>query len=215
MNKPLLSLEQQITPSHTALLVIDMQNDFCAEGGYVNRHWHIDMADSDALAGEIMQLVKAARQQGVMVIWVRAVYDNELISDAHLARVLQQAHSDTVCSEGSWGAEFFPGIEPASDETIITKHRYSAFHGTDLDGVLTQKNISTLIITGVSTHICVDSTLRAAFFEGYHVVIPRDCVSAGDPQAQEVTLATVESSFGFVSDAQTIINHWSGYKASV
>lgn len=199
MAKALTTLEQQVAPAHTALLVVDMQNDFCAEGGYLHRKYGIDPQESARLARNIMALAEVARETGALVVWIAAIYDAQYLSESHRARTLVRSGGETLCATGSWGAEFYPGVSPRDDELVIEKHRYSAFHGTDLQQQLATRGIKTLIITGVATHVCVDSTLRDGFFEGYHVVIAEDCVSAGDDAAQAVTLATVANNFGFVS----------------
>ena len=199
MDSALTTLEQQVQPGHTAVLVVDMQNDFCAEGGYLQRKYGVDTAASAPLAANIMALVQAARDGGALVVWIKAIYDEDLISAAHRARSRALGGGETVCASDSWGADFYAGVQPLPDEPVINKHRYSAFHGTDLAARLDERGIKTLILTGVSTNVCVDSTLRDGFFAGYHVVLPEDCVSAGDDQLQAATLATVAGNFGFVS----------------
>ena len=201
----LRTLEQQVSPTHTALLVVDMQNDFCAEGGYLHLKYGIDPEQSVGLARNIMALAEAARETGALVVWIAAIYDDEFLSVSHRARTPDRSDGVTLCATGSWGAELYEGMKPLDDELLIQKHRYSAFHGTDLNEKLRTRGIQTLIVTGVSTNVCVDSTLRDGFFSGYHVVIPQDCVAAGDAAAQEVTLKTVAGNFGFVSSSQPLI----------
>ena len=208
MSWELQTLEDQIRPSHTAVLVIDMQNDFCAQGGYLHRKWNIDVTESATIARQIMSLVEAARAADMMVAWISAIYDECYLSDAHRARVLHLAGGDIICAEGSWGADFYEGVRPQETELKIRKHRYSAFHGTDLDDKLKARDIKTIIVTGVSTQVCVDSTLRDGFFLGYHVVVPADCVSAGDADAQESSLTTIEGTFGYVTNAEVLIDQW-------
>ena len=206
MDSSLTTLEQQVAPAHTAVLVVDMQNDFCAEGGYLQRKYGLDPATSVPVAQRIMALVQAARETGALVVWITAIYDDEFLSAAHRARTRALSGGETICASGSWGAAFYAGVQPLPAEPVIEKHRYSAFHGTDLGALLASRGIGTLLITGVSTNVCVDSTLRDGFFAGYHVVLPQDCVSAGDDAAQAATLQTVANNFGFVTDAQHLID---------
>lgn len=91
---------------------------------------------------------------------------------------------------------------------IIEKHRYSAFSGTKLNTVLRERSIKTTIITGVTTNICVDSTLRDAFNLGYYVVIPEDCVSANDPSLHDATIKNVELLLGDVTTSDILLSHW-------
>ena len=202
---PLVTLDQQVQPVHTAVLVVDMQNDFCAEGGYLHRKYGIDPNESARLAANIMALVETARATGTAVIWIAAIYDDEYLSESHRARVMARAGGQTLCQTGTWGAELYAGVMPRDDELVVEKHRYSAFHGTDLNEALGARGIRTLIITGVATNVCVDSTLRDGFFEGYHVVLPEDCVGAGDDAAQQVTLTTVANNFGYVTSSQALV----------
>ena len=205
MSAPLTTLEQQVSPGHTAVLVVDMQNDFCAPDGYLHRKYALDISASVPLAANIMDLVQAARDAGALVVWIKAIYDKEFLSEAHLARTIALSGGETICGSGSWGADFYAGVSPLPDEAVVYKHRYSAFHGTDLQNLLDSHGIKTLIVTGVATHVCVDSTLRDGFFAGFHVVIPEDCVSAGDDAAQTVTLQTVANNFGFVVPSSQLI----------
>ena len=88
---------------------------------------------------------------------------------------------------------------------MIAKHHYSAFHDTGLTDHLKARGIRTVAVTGVATNVCVESTLRDAFFDGFHVVVPRDCVGADDPDLHHASLRTVDSYFGYVTDADTLI----------
>ena len=204
----LTTLEQQVDPVHTAVLIVDMQNDFCAKDGYLDRKYNIDVHQSETVADNIMALVNAARSAGATIVWIQAIYDLEYLSEAHLARVSQHSGGEVLCARYSWGADFYDKIKPAKEELVIEKHRYSAFHGTDLDQHLRNSGIKTIVVTGVATHVCVDSTLRDGFFTGYHVVMPEDCVGANDPVAQQATIRTVQNNFGYVSNARHLIELW-------
>jgi len=204
MRRILCELEEQLKPEHTALLVVDMQNDFCAEGGYLHRTRGLDMSPNKTIADNINRLADAAREAGVTVVWIAAIYDHKYLSDAHVAKVRNKSNEGVLCAEGTWGVEFYE-VEPKDGEMVIEKHRYSAFHGTRLDGVLRGQGIKTLLVTGVATNICVDSTLRDGFFNGYYIVVPEDCVGAADPELNAATLKTVDMNFGTVTSADEAI----------
>lgn len=208
MRTILTDLDDQLDPAHTALLVVDMQNDFCAEGGYLNRTRGLDMSASKPIADNINKLVDLARDTGMTVVWIVAIYDHKYLSDSHVAKVLpglkEGANEPVLCSEGTWGADFYE-MEPKDGEIIIQKHRYSAFHGTRLDDYLRGQGVKTAIVTGVATNICVDSTIRDGFFNGYYIVVPEECVGASDAELHAATLKTVANNIGTVTSGDEII----------
>jgi ureidoacrylate peracid hydrolase len=189
----LRSFEEQVQPAHTAVLVIDMQNDFCAEGGYLQKERGYDVGFARAVAASIAQVAAAARASGTPIVWIRSVYDFKYLASPHKVK----RGAEGCCMEGTWGADFFV-LKPAPDELIVTKHHFSAFHGTPLDNLLRTRGIRTLAITGVATNVCVDSTLRDAFFLGYHIVVVEDCVGSNSKVGHEGTLATVRNNIGTV-----------------
>jgi len=201
----LVTLEEQVAARHTAVLVVDMQNDFCAEGGYLHRTYGIDTKTREELAGNVMALVEAARRSGAPVMWIAAVFDPHYLCQSYRAWALHRRRGEVICAEGTWGAEFYDHVKPASGEPVIEKHHYSAFYDTDLSRQLKARSIKTLIVTGVATNVCVDSTLRDGFFEGFHVVVPRDCVTADDVSLHEAALRTFERYFGYVTDTGRLV----------
>lgn len=200
------SLEEQIDLRHTALLVVDIQNDFCAHGGYLNRARNYDIAFADLVVAKIGQVVTAARNAGSPVVWIRSVYDFKYLAAPHIAKRREEG----CCLEGSWGAEFYK-LQPERDDLVVTKHAFSGFRGTPLDDLLRARGIKTLIITGVATNVCVDSTLRDGFFHGYYIVVLDDCVGSNNKTGHEGTLATVRTNIGSViSSEQLIPLMWKG-----
>jgi ureidoacrylate peracid hydrolase len=199
------TLEELVRPEHAALLVIDMQNDFCAEGGYLQRtraatsRNPIRVDDNLVIARNIDALAATARQAGVPVVWVRSIYDFKYLADAHIAR----REGEGCCMEGTWGADFFH-IQPQGGDPVVDKHTFSGFHDTELHAMLQARGVKTLLITGVATNVCVDSTLRHGFFLGYNIVVAEDCVGSGNRAGHEGTLSTVRVNFGTVTDAASI-----------
>ena len=213
MDRILSEYPKRVVPAHTAVVVVDMQNDFCAQGGYIDRKFGCDAAANEALARTNMALVDAARDVGTMVVWVRAIYDPKYLTAPMLTR-MGAGGAEPRCEEGSWGADFFM-VEPAEGEFVVDKHRYSAFSGTGLDGILREHGIRTLVVTGVATNICVDSTLRDGFNHGYYIVVPRDCVAAHDSELHEATLSNVAFLLGDVTTADELIGLWRGSVAGL
>ncbi|MFT4116116.1 cysteine hydrolase family protein [Bradyrhizobium sp.] len=204
MIRTLGSLDEQTDPRHAALLVVDLQNDFCAEGGYLNKARNYDVGFAEAVVARIERVVKAARAAGAPVVWIRSLYDFKYLSAPHIAKRREEG----CCLEGTWGAEFYR-LKPEPDDLIVTKHAFSGFRGTPLDDLLRAHGIKTLILTGVATNVCVDSTLRDGFFHGYYIVVLEDCVGSNNKVGHEGTLATVRTNIGSVIPSEQLISRLS------
>ncbi|OVZ60309.1 hypothetical protein CDO44_09450 [Pigmentiphaga sp. NML080357] len=206
MSNILRTLAEKVQPRHTALLVVDMQNDFCAQGGYLQRtraesgRHPIQVDENAAIADRIGVLADEARRAGATVAWLRSVYDFKYLADAHVA----MRDGEGCCMEGSWGADFFR-IHPRDGDIVVDKHTFSGFHETGLHAQLLARGIRTLVMTGVATNVCVDSTLRHGFFLGYHIVVAEDCVGSGNPVGHEGTLSTVRVNFGEVTTSAELL----------
>lgn len=209
--RPLMSLTERLDPAYTALLVVDMQNDFCAEGGYVARMGR-DVSASSRIVPRLRELIAAARRHGVPVYWIVAEYDPDKISAAMRAKQIERGGEAVCCAHGSWGAQFF-GVAPQPGDPVIVKHSFSGFHGTRLEEMLRERNIFTLVIAGVQTNVCVDSTVREAHSRGFYVVVAEDCVASHMPEEHLATLSNVRFLLGDVADASTIEASWATYTA--
>jgi len=196
----LSQFEDQIRPDRAALLIIDMQNDFCAPGGYLQKERGYDVAFAETVAANIETMLAAARDAGMLVVWIRSIYDFKYLAAPHIVKRGQEG----CCLEGSWGVEFFK-LEPRANEPVVDKHHYSAFIGTSLDDILREHAIETLIVTGVATNVCVDSTLRDGFFAGYYIVLLEDCVGSNSQAGHNGTVASVRNNIGTVSTSAELI----------
>jgi len=188
MNNFFSSIHETLNPAHTAVVVVDMQNDFCAENGYVHKNLGVDMGSNFPLAQRIMDLVGAARRAHAMVVWIKANYEHRYLSGQALAKLQQKQISSICCEGGTWGWDFFE-VEAEPGEWVIEKHTYSGFHGTELDRVLRFKGVRTLVMTGVSTN---------GYFNGYYIVMPEDCVDSPARVQHDATLMNVRMYFGDV-----------------
>lgn len=203
----LRTVQEQLQPAHTALLIVDIQNDFCAEGGFLHRARagsggpEIRADDNFRVAANIDALAAAARAAGALVVWLRSIYDFKYLADAHIAK---RGGQEGLCNEGSWGAEFFR-IRPLPGDLVVDKHTFSGFHGTDLHQRLQARGIRTLVMTGVATNVCVDSTLREGFFLGYNIVVAEDCVGSSNRAGHEGTLSTVRINIGTVMPSAALL----------
>lgn len=205
-NTPLPTLPERLQPGHTALLVIDMQNDFCAENGFVERVVGKDASACRAVAAPIGQLVQDARAAQVPVFWIVANYDPDKVPAGMLAKQREKSF-EICCGTGSWGAEFY-GVAPGAGESVVEKHCFSAFIDTGLAEKLAERGIRTIVYAGVQTNICVESSLRDGVNRGFHAVLASDCVASHTPPLHEATLMNTRFLFGDVLTRGEIVAHW-------
>jgi nicotinamidase-related amidase len=164
----------------------------------------------------MVESVRAIRDEAhrldIFTIFVRATYDEEVLSGTLAETFVRRGFPNSQCLEGSWGADWYGSIEPSDGpgEVVVTKHRFSAFWGTDFDLYLRSNGIRTVIITGVVTSGCVDATVRDAFFLDYRVVVPADCVADPVPGRQESFLDKIGETFGTVVPSGDILAAWAG-----
>jgi ureidoacrylate peracid hydrolase len=201
------TLAERLAPGNAALLVIDMQNDFCAEEGYIEKAVGRDASACRAIAARVMTLVDAARAASVPVLWVCANYAPEFVAPHFLLKQRERAIETVCCAPESWGAAFY-GVSARPDEPVVEKHTYSAFVKTALDGLLRARGVRSLIFTGVQTNVCVESSVRDAAALGYHIVVAEDAVASHTRELHDATLANVRIFFGDVVPAQTIAQAW-------
>lgn len=202
--KPLAEL---VELKSSAIIVVDMQHDFCSPKGACG----IAGGNLDPIQQMIPRLRKFlgdAREIGANLIFIQCIHENATDSDAWIAR--HKGGPRNVCRRGSWGAEFIgDGIEPRGDETVVIKHRYSAFTDTRLGAVLRTANIKTLIMTGVGTNVCVESTARDGFMLDYNIVFLSDCTQTATPGgAHEATLNNIKHHFGTVATSDEVVAEW-------
>ncbi len=211
MEPPILeTLDERLQPGHTALLIIDMQKDFCLDGLATSRAGR-PLGAAQALVPRLAALRAVARECGVTVchagFWTLPDHGSD--SGPWLAQRRRATYaSDMICIAGTEGAEFVDELAPAEDELVIRKHRYSAFTGTDLDMLLRARGIATVVPAGVSTNVCVESSLRHAFELNYYVCVPADGVASWDMTLHDATLKTADARFGLLTDCAEITAIW-------
>jgi ureidoacrylate peracid hydrolase len=222
--KPLATLREKVEPSHTALVIVDVQNDFCAEGGMMSKEG-LDLGTVQAMAARLPPLIASARSAGALVVFVRNVYStlpdsasghnrpaNIYLSDCWLEQAARTRNGSytrrAVCALNSWEGDFFGALRPLPGEPIITKHRYSAFHNTDLDTVLRSHGIRTLVLAGVATNVCVETTAREGFVRDYYIVFLSDGTATYSAADQEATLRNIDRYFGQVVSITEVANSW-------
>jgi ureidoacrylate peracid hydrolase len=206
------NLAERLDPGHTALLIIDMQKDFCVDGFATSRVGR-PLGAAQRIIPRIGSLLNVARETGVLVCHIGLWTLPDHGSDSGpwlLQRRRSLVASDSICLADTEGAEFIPELAPADGEMVFQKHRYSAFKGTDLDMLLRAHDIRTVVPTGVSTNVCVESTLRDAFEFNYYVCVPRDAVASWDQELHAASLRNVDARFGELTDCAIISEAWTG-----
>lgn len=215
MSREMLStLAKKIVPNWTALIVIDVQNDFVSPGGAFHRTGE-DTTMGQEILPRLIALIGEARNQKVPTIFITSHYtteDNRYLSDVFLHQMKRKGtgrYFDVpVCSPKTWGAELAPGLKVSPEDTVIIKHRYSAFINTDLELRLRSQGVRTLLITGVSTSVCVESTTRHAHFLDYYNVIVSDCCADYKSNIHEEALRRLDLHYGQIAESKDIVATW-------
>lgn len=186
----------------TAVMVIDVQNDYChPDGVFAQAGLAVD--DLDGLVLRINTLVRAARAARRPVIWVRMQWADR--ADVGLLAERSPFLREEGLRIGTWGAQPVEGLDESPEDHVVTKKRFSSFHGTDLDRVLADVGVDTLVVTGVRTDFCVESTVRDAFFRDLEVVIAEDGVAGFVPDLHQASLRVMGTVFARVRPVGAII----------
>jgi ureidoacrylate peracid hydrolase len=213
---PLVPIAEKLDPRRSALIVVDVQNDFCSPGGALDREKQ-DLSMVQEMLPKLKGLVDVARDAKVRIIWVRSAYGmdgNPYLSPVFLdraARSMGGAHIKyRLCEPGTWGAELCDGlgIRDAELEATVTKHRYSAFFQTELELMLRAMRIETVAFAGVSTNVCVETSARDAFMRDFFVVLVADCCAGYSEEEQHSTLSNIRKYFGQVLSSSELAALW-------
>jgi ureidoacrylate peracid hydrolase len=201
----LRTLEEQVDPRHCALIVVDVQNDFCHEDGGLARAGS-DMRLVQEMVPRLAATVDAARAAGVPLFFLRIIQSDRTNSDAWEA--LEGDGSNRLVVEGSWGAEYYGPVRPADGEVEIIKRRHSGFNFTPLDSMLRSLGIKTVVIGGVASNVCVEATARDAADYDYYVVLLSDGSAAVRKELHDATVYTVEQYLGSTSSCEQVARLW-------
>ena len=199
----------------TAVVMIDMQRDFLEPGGFGESLGN-DVSLLAAAIEPCKALLSAARQQGMLVIHTREGHLPDL-SDAHQAkvergdpslRIGQMGPMGRILIRGEPGQDIIPELYPQAGEPVIDKPGKGAFYATDLQTILQTHAIENLIVCGVTTEVCVHTTVREANDRGYRCIVPGDCCSSYSPEFHEAGLRMIKAQggiFGWVTHSHTIL----------
>jgi ureidoacrylate peracid hydrolase len=202
-----VALADKLAAADCALLVIDMQNDFCAPGGYIDKTMGKDVSAAATVVAPLQKLIDAARAAKVPVLWVHADYSHARVPDSMRVKLKARGITAECCKPGTWGADWY-GVTPAPGEALVAKHTYSGFAGTTLAQTLAAAGVRTLVFGGVQTQVCVESTVRDAHSLGYLCVVPQDAVASHTPALHDATLNNIRFLFGDVCAVGDVTAAW-------
>ena len=205
------TIEEKLRPSHSALVIVDMTNDFGHPEGKAVVRGNRDLSHIDAAVPQMRRLLAAARNAGVRVFHVQMTTLAAHASDSGPwadARSRAPYSAEDICLDGTWGHEVIEPLAPLDTEVRIRKHRYSAFGGTDLDVLLRAARIETVVVCGSSTNVCVEATARSAFDLDYYVVWPADASGSWSPELHKAALATAAHRYATVCVTDDVVGVW-------
>jgi len=213
-----------IDPARTAVIVVDMQNDFGTKGGMFDRAG-VDIAPVQKVVEPISKVLESARRASMKIIYLKMGFRPDL-SDAGPAgspnrlmtermRVGDAMHAPNgtegrIFIRDTWNTEIVDGVKPQPGDIILYKTRFSGFYQTELDNILRTVNARYLVVTGVTTSVCVESTVRDAMFRDYSCLLLEDCMaepmgnvgSSSARSSHEASLLVIQARFGWVSRSE-------------
>jgi len=190
----------------TAVVIVDMQNDYCSEKGYFAQNLGLNVDPIQTAAAKIKKFVEAARNKGLPIIFTKMTEDKEHVAQ-NLKRKMELTHGDFFAKPGSWGHDLYE-IVPENTDLVLEKNHFDAFTNPDLEKILKEKGIENLIVCGFTTIVCVDTTVRSAFSKGFNIVLPKDLVATvGEREKQHnATLSVLGFHFAYASTSEDIEN---------
>ena len=217
---PKLTIEAEpgpivVDPARTAVVMIDMQRDFLYPGGFGETLGN-DVSRLTPAIGPAKALIAGARKLGMLVVHTREGHRPDL-SDAPKAKVERGAPSKRIGAPGPMGRilvrgepghDLVPALAPRAGEPVVDKPGKGAFYATDLHGILQNRGVENLIVCGVTTEVCVHTTVREANDRGFRCIVPGDCCASYFPEFHEVGLRMIKAQggiFGWVSDSKRVL----------
>ena len=200
-------VEGDFDPKAAALVVIDMQRDFCDPAGYMGRRGD-DVSAAQALMPRIAALRTAARAAGMRVVYTREGHHPDLGDLPASKRAKTRRAGAEIGSAGALGRllvrgeagwDIVPELAPAADEAVIDKVGTGAFFATELEHRLRVQGIEQVVLVGVTTGVCVSTTAREASDRGFHVLVLSDCCAEPDPRMHEIALELLQVESGYIA----------------
>ena len=203
------------SPQQNALIVVDIQNAYASQGGYLDLAG-FDVSATRPVIDNINTAVAAARAAGMLIIWFQNGWDDQYVEaggpgspNYHKSNALKTMRQrpelqGKLLAKGGWDYQLVDELTPQEGDIVLPKPRYSGFFNTPLDSILRSRGIRHLVFTGIATNVCVESTLRDGFFLEYFGIVLEDAThQAGPAFAQQAALFNIETFFGWVSDVES------------
>jgi ureidoacrylate peracid hydrolase len=207
----------EVELAKSAVVVVDMQNAFASKGGMLDIAG-ADISGAPRVISSIKKMLDEARGASVLVVYVQMGYKPDLSNSGgpnspnwhkELAMNLMNCRPELkgkLLTEGTWDFEIVEELKPEPGDLVVIKTRYSGFAGTTLDSQLRTRGIRYLFFVGIATNVCVESTLRDAYFQDYWPILIADgAMPAGPASLHEATLFNVEKFFGWTIQTQEFL----------
>lgn len=200
--------EWNLNPAKTALLIVDVQNDYAHPDGYLGRRLGAGIQEARKILPPLRRVIDTCKLSNVLVVWIQSIRTDE---DCERARhkITPPRFNDGWLGgpkKDSFGSQIVEEIRPmSSDDLIVQKWRNSAFYRTDLEEILKSRNIDTLLMTGIATNVCVESTFRDAYFRDFDIVLVKDCCFSHSREEHLGAIRRVENSYGAVAESEEVI----------
>lgn len=211
----------RLAVEQTVLIVIDMQNAYTSEGGYLDLAG-FDVSKTEPVVANIQHAIATAHAVGMQVIYFKNGWDDQYIEagginspNFHKSNALKTMRQrpelqGKLLAKGGWDFELIAALQPTTNDLVIEKPRYSGFFHTALDSMLRSLGIRNLVFTGIATNVCVESTLRDGFFlEYFGVALADACYQAGPVEVHQASLYNIETFFGWVATTADFVSTFS------
>lgn len=204
---PRRSLDAVAPREHCLIAVIDVQNDFCAPGGAFDRRGR-NLEPIRSMLPRLARFLGRARDLGVAVLFTLHSYDVHRMPADLVERDRRLFGAEGFPAPGSWGEGFPELVHPAPGEGVLVKTRYSAFTNPRFRRLLDSHSTQTLILTGLLTNVCVESTARDVDKTAYNLVVVEDCVASDELALHRASLMNLEQYFGWVVSSSELLAAW-------
>ena len=204
-----------VTIAETALIVVDMQNAYCSRGGYMDTVG-FDVGGAAPVIAETKRLVDACKTAGIAVIYLQNGFEPDqrdvggpsapVYHKSNALRFMRDNPdwSGKLITKGTWDHAIVDELTPSAGDLVVSKSRYSGFAGTNLDQILSARRIRTVLVAGVATNVCVESTIRDAYHREYFPVMITDATMAAGDGQQEATEFNVLRFFGWLAESEAV-----------
>lgn len=200
----------ELSRDRTALLVVDMQNSFCADDGGCGKTG-LPIQNLQAAIAPCVKLVAAARAASIPVIYTRYMYRPDYADGGILVKhLLPELKDAEALQAGTWDIEIIPELAPQDGDFIVDKNRPSSFYGTSLETILNGLNTDSLVVCGVTTNCCVESSVRDASHRDFKTFVVEDAVAELDDERQQVSLRSMAMLFANLVSVSDVESAWSG-----